>query len=133
MPLVHPVHIDITVPISTDRFEQLDEEGDAPASGTNADEILTFLAANPETAFTRSEIIEATDVAANSVGPTLVRLREAGRVDHRGQYWRISDHERALDAAVGHAGAVAESHEDTSFDDEAWRQHAVDPREDRES
>jgi hypothetical protein len=62
----------------------------------------------------------------------LVRLRESGRVDHRGKYWRISDHKRSLDDAVDHAGAVAASHEEESFEYEEWMEHAVDPRENRE-
>jgi len=39
-----------------------------------------------------------------SVGPTLARLHEGGRVDHKGIYWRISDHVRSLDATGAHAG-----------------------------
>lgn len=120
------------MPISTDRFERIDEDADAPSPGTNADEILSFLGANDDKAFTQSEIAEATGVKRGSVGPTLVRLRESGRVDHRGKYWRISDHERSLEDAVGQSGAVAASYEAESFEYDEWREHAVDPREHRE-
>lgn len=120
------------MPISTDRFEQIDDDGDAPSPGTNADEILSFLEANAEQAYTQSEIAEATGVKRGSVGPTLVRLRESGRVDHRGKYWRISDHERSLDDAVSHASDVAASYEEESFEYGEWMEHAVDPRENRE-
>lgn len=120
------------MPISTDRFEELGEDDDTPSPGTNADTILSFLAANAEQAFTRSEIAEATDVKAGSIGPTLVRLRESGRVDHRGQYWRVSDHDRSLDDAVAHAGSVAARHEAEDFEYDEWLEHAVDPRENRE-
>jgi len=120
------------MPISTDRFEQIDDDSDGPSSGTNADEILSFLEANADQAYTQTEIAEATAVKRGSVGPTLVRLRESGRVDHRGKYWRISDHKRSLDDAVDHAGAVAASHEEESFEYEEWMEHAVDPRENRE-
>lgn len=119
------------MPISTDRFEQIDD-GDVPASGTNADQILAFLEANADQAYTQGEIAEATDVKRGSIGPTLVRLRESGRVDHRGKYWRISDHDRSLDDAVDHAGAVAASRETEAFEYQQWQEHAVDPREDRE-
>lgn len=120
------------MPISTDRFEEMDEDHDAPSPGTNADEIHSFLEANADQAFTQSEIAEATDVKRGSVGPTLVRLRESGRVDHRGQYWRISDHEQSLNDAVDHGGSVAASHELDSFEYDEWMEHAVDPREARE-
>lgn len=120
------------MPIGADRFDDLDEGGDHPRPGTNAYEILSFLEAHADKAFTRGEIAEATGVTSGSVGPTLVRLREAGRVDHKGKYWRVSDHVRSLDAAVGHTGAVATSREETPFDYAEWQEHAVDPREARE-
>jgi hypothetical protein len=120
------------MPISADRFEEITEDDDAPAPGTNAEAILSFLRSNADQAFTQSEIADGTDVKRGSVGPTLVRLRESGRVDHRGQYWRISDHERSLDAAVEHSAAAAGRHESETFDYNAWMEHAVDPREDRE-
>lgn len=120
------------MPISADRFEDIDEDDDGPSPGTNAHEILSFLEEHPDQAFTQSEIAEATAVTQGSVGPTLVRLRESGQVDHRGNYWRISDHARSLDDAVSHASAVAASYEEESFDYEGWQTHAVDPREHRE-
>lgn len=120
------------MPISRDRFEAIDEDRDGPSPGTNAARILGFLRANPGSAFTQSEIAEATGVTTGSVGPTLVRLRDRGRVDHRGHYWGLSDHERALDAAAHHGTATAASHEPPGDapDYEDWRAHAVDPRED---
>lgn len=120
------------MPISADRFEAIDDGDDVPSPGTNAYHILSFLEANADMAFTQTEVAEATGVTRGSVGPTLVRLRESGRVDHRGTYWRVSDHVRSLDAGVAHAGDVAARHEETSFDREEWQEHAVDPRESRE-
>lgn len=120
------------MPISADHFENIDDDADTPTPGTNAAAILSFLAQHPDKAFTQSEIAEATDVKPGSVGPTLVRLRERGRVDHRGTYWRISDHDRSLDAAVGQATAVAASHEDEPFAYDEWQEYAVDPRDQRE-
>ncbi len=120
------------MPISTDRFEELPEDrGAGPAPGTNAAEILSFLRDNPEKAFTQSEIAAETDVKPGSVGPTLVRLRERGRVDHRGTYWRVSDHDRSVDAATDLSAATAsrrEGDDETPSYDE-WQEHAVDPRE----
>lgn len=119
------------MPISADRFEEIDD-GAEPRPETNAHRILSFLKENADRAFTQSEIVEATDVKRGSVGPTLLRLRERGRVDHRGKYWRISDHEQSVEAAVEHAGAVASSHEDASFEYDEWQEFAVDPRDHRE-
>ncbi|WP_101294843.1 winged helix-turn-helix domain-containing protein [Halegenticoccus soli] len=120
------------MPISADRFERIDDGDDGPKPGTNANEILSFLAEHADQAFTQTEIAEATGVNRGSVGPTLVRLREDGRVDHRGTYWRISDHVRSVDAAVAHANAVAASYEDEPLAYDEWQEHAVDPREERE-
>lgn len=120
------------MPISTDRFEEINDEDGGPTPGTNAHEILSFLEAHPDQAFTQSEIADATDVNRGSVGPTLVRLREDGRVDHRGTYWRVSDHARSVDAATGHAADVAASYEEEPMAYDEWQEHAVDPRDDRE-
>lgn len=120
------------MPISADRFEEIDGDDDRPTPGTNAAEILSFLESNAEHAFTQTEIADATGVKRGSVGPTLVRLREDGRVDHRGTYWRVSDHVRSVDASTGHANDVAASHEDEPPAYDEWREHAVDPRDDRD-
>ncbi|WP_436903754.1 MarR family transcriptional regulator [Halovenus halobia] len=119
------------MPISADHFEEIDDES-SPAPETNAHEILSFLQANPDHAFTQSEIADATGVTKGSVGPTLVRLRDTGRVDHKGNYWRVSDHVQSVDAATGHAGGVATSHEDEPIVYDDWQAYAVDPREDRD-
>ncbi|MFC6756600.1 MULTISPECIES: MarR family transcriptional regulator [Haloarcula] len=119
------------MPISADRFEDIEDGAPDPKPGTNAEAILSFLAAHADQAFTQSEIADATDVATGSVGPTLVRLRERGRVDHRGTYWRVSDHVESVEQTVSHASGVAASHEAEQFDYEGWQAHAVDPREER--
>jgi DNA-binding IclR family transcriptional regulator len=120
------------MPISADRFEEMAEDEWGPKPGTNAHEILSFLETNADQAFTQSEIADGTGVTRGSVGPTLLRLREAGQVDHKGTYWRVSDHARSLDGSVDQATAVASSHEAEPFRREEWQEHAVDPRESRE-
>lgn len=120
------------MPISADRFESIPDEDGGPSPGTNAHEILSFLETHADEAFTQSEIADATGINRGSVGPTLVRLREDGRVDHKGMYWRASDHVQSLDAAAAHAAAVAESYEDEPMTYDEWQEHAVDPRDDRE-
>ncbi|SEL86777.1 MarR family transcriptional regulator [Haloferax larsenii] len=120
------------MPISADRFETIDDGNDSPSPGTNAYKILSFLEQNADQAFTQSEIVERTSVKSGSVGPTLVRLRERGRVEHRGKYWRISDHVLSLDAAANHAAATAAGREEEPFEYDEWQEHAVDPREQRD-
>ena len=120
------------MPISADHFKSINGGHGGSNPGTNAYEILSFLEQHADKAFTQSEIIEETSVTAGSVGPTLGRLRDRGRVEHKGTYWRVSDHTQSLTAAVAHADAVAASHEDDPFDYDEWQEYAVDPRETRE-
>jgi predicted transcriptional regulator len=115
------------MPISDDRFESINDEHGGPSPGMN--EILSFLEQHANKAFTQSEIAEETSVTAGSVGPTLGRLRDPGRVEHKGTYWRVSDHVQSLTAAAAHADAVAASHEDDLFEYDEWQEYAVDPRE----
>lgn len=105
-----------------------------PTPGTNAAKILSFLRNHPDKAFTQTEITDKTEMKPGSVGPTLVRLRERGRVDHRGKYWRVSDHDQSTDAAAGHAAATlaAQEGDEETPQMEAWQEHAVDPRDHRD-
>jgi hypothetical protein len=124
------------MPITKERFEELggDSGADTPTPGTNAAKLLSFLRRHPDNAFTQSEIAAETDVKSGSVGPTLVRLRERGRVDHRGKYWRVSDHDDAVSAATGHAAAAVAGRETDHETPQmtGWQAHAVDPREHRD-
>lgn len=122
------------MPISSDRFDEISEDDRRPSPGTNAAAILDFLRENDDQAFTQSEIADVTGVKSGSVGPTLVRLRERGRVDHRGNYWRISDHDRSVSAATGHAAATLADREDEGETPsyEEWQEYAVDSRDEDE-
>lgn len=79
------------MPIDIDRFEEGPETELRAGSRTNAEEILDFLASNPEQAYTPKEIYEATSVTRGSVGVVLSRLEEDGLVRHRGEYWAIAE------------------------------------------
>ncbi len=122
------------MPISGEEFEQMPEDGDETdvTPGTNEGIILEFLREHPDQAFKRGDIAEQTVVAEGAVGPSLVRLRERGRVDHRGQYWRVSDHERSMDEGVALASAAMRAREDAEADEvpemDTWQESAVDPR-----
>ena len=120
------------MPISADHFETIHDEGDGPSPGTNAYEILSFLNEHADKAFTQGEIAKSTSVTSGSIGSTLVRLHDRGRLEHKGKYWRSSDHVRSLDAAVAHGDAVATSRENERSAYDEWQDHAVDPREQRE-
>ena len=95
-------------------------------------EILSFLDEHADKAFTQGEIAKSTSVTSGSIGPMLVRLRDRGRLEHKGKYWRSSDDVQSLDAAVTHGDAVATSRENERSAYDEWQDHAVDPREQRE-
>lgn len=122
------------MPISKAQFEEMEDDGGELIGGTNATEILNFLRANPDRAFTLSEIADETDIKIDSVGPTLIRLYNQGRVDYRGKYWRVSDHEQGINAATNHAAAALSYREvDEGIPRmEEWQEHAVDPRDHRD-
>jgi len=79
------------MPIDIERFEDGPEEELRAGGRTNGEEILSFLAANPDRAYTPKEIHDSTSVARGSVGVVLSRLEERGLVRHRGEYWAIAD------------------------------------------
>ncbi|XGI82950.1 MarR family transcriptional regulator [Halorutilales archaeon Cl-col2-1] len=79
------------MPIDIESFEE-DSETELRSEGkTNSEEILSFLASNPDKAYTPKEIHEETGVARGSVGVVLSRLEERDLVRHRGEYWAVGD------------------------------------------
>lgn len=96
--------------------------------GSNAYEILQFLAAHPGQGFTPKEIGEATGVPRGSVGTTLVRLEERELARHKEPYWAIGDDDRlgAYAAMIHGLDAAEDRFGDEDWGD--WRAHAVDPR-----
>ncbi|MFB6194461.1 MAG: MarR family transcriptional regulator [Halobaculum sp.] len=114
------------MPISGDQFERLEEgESDDPARA-----ILGFLREHSDEAYTGAEIAEATELSEETVGAQLGRLHERGRVDHRGEYWRVSDHERAVDAAAALTTQTVDTREEEPPSYNDWQEYAVDPRDD---
>jgi len=81
------------MPIDIERFEEDSTESLRAGGRTNAEELLSFLAASPDKAYTPKEIHESTGVARGSVGVVLSRLEDRGLVRHRGDYWAIADDE----------------------------------------
>ena len=126
------------MPVQFDEYERRADEVEwLPIRGSNAQKILSFLLAHPETGFTPSEIAEAVDVPVGSVGPTLQRLSEHGLVRHKEPYWAIEDDERiatyesvlrSMDALhdrygdEGWADVDREAYEVDEAELEAWRE-----------
>ena len=108
------------MPIDIDRFEQDAEEELRSGGRTNAEKILSFLAAHPERAYTPKEIHEATDVARGSVGVVLSRLEDRGYVRHRGEYWAVADVEDVDKTISAMATARAATDRFGPEDPEEW-------------
>lgn len=106
------------VPISIDRFDEESDETLDIQEGTNPHAILTFLAENPQQAFTQTEIHEATNVVRGSVGTTLSRLEDRGLVRHRGRYWAVAEDDR-LASYAAQTGASSASTTDDYYGDGA--------------
>lgn len=123
------------MPIPEDEFREIDDDEPTPdlAPDTTQGAIYRFLLANADTAFRQREIVDAVDVPAGSVGPTLARLEEHGLVEHRGRYWKVADAEHAT-ASAGLLGAASADARDDGFSDdevETWMESAVDPMDGR--
>ncbi|KOX93187.1 MarR family transcriptional regulator [Haloarcula rubripromontorii] len=119
------------MPIDIDRFEQGSSEDLRSGGRTNAEDILSFLAAHPEQAYTPKEIHEATDVARGSVGVVLSRLEDRDLVRHRGEYWAISDAEDIEKTLSAMATARAATDRLGSEDPEEWGS-GIDESEEQE-
>lgn len=91
------------MPITIDEFDRFDPE----ASGlTNAERVLRFLVRNRENAYKATEIAAATEVAENSIHPTLNRLENRDLVRHKEPYWAIGDLDHVREAFVFQSNAA---------------------------
>jgi DNA-binding transcriptional ArsR family regulator len=114
------------------KFESYEPDEDSPrlelTEGSNAYEILQFLAAHPETGFKPKEISDETGVPRNSVGVTLSRLEDRNLVRHKEPYWAIGEDDRL--AAYGAMVQGTKTARDRFGDEEwgDWQETAVDPR-----
>jgi DNA-binding transcriptional ArsR family regulator len=96
--------------------------------GSNAYELIQFLAAHPEQEFTPEEISEETGVPRGSVGTTLARLEERELVRYEEPNWVIGDDDRlgAYEAMVLGLDVAEDRFSDVDWGN--WRSHAVNPR-----
>lgn len=100
------------MPINIDRFENEPVVALDIAEGTQPHEILSFLAANDDKAFTQTELHEATDIPRGSVGAVLSRLEKRGLVRHRGRYWAITEDDRLASYAAQEAASSSSTTDD---------------------
>lgn len=111
------------MPVDIDDFES----GDLPDGPSVPAQVVAFLDANREQAFTRSEIASAIDEGPNAVGTALSRLKDRDLVRHRGEYWAITDDRDRLRAAYDiHAASQHLDDEDGGVDPAAWDEAAPD-------
>jgi Mn-dependent DtxR family transcriptional regulator len=105
------------VPVSIDDFES----GDLPRGPSVPEQVVRYLHAQRDKAFTRAEIAEAVDEDPNSVGTALTRLKRRELVRHRGEYWAITDDEQRLAGAYDlHTATERLDEFDGGIDPDDW-------------
>lgn len=111
------------MPVSIDDFES----GDLPRGSSVPEQVVTYLYAHREQAFTRSEIATAIDEDPNTVGTALSRLKGRGLVRHKGEYWALTDDERRVTTAYDlHVTSDRLDGEDGGIDADEWDAAAPD-------
>lgn len=101
------------MPITRDEFNA-SEATDTEYS--TAEAIIRHLADHDELAFTRQEIADAIDRNPNTVSTNLSRLKNRGFVEHRGNYWALTEDEERLEE-LAEKGSTRQSAK-AGFDDE---------------
>lgn len=119
------------MPISSDRFDHLDDDVPTFEEGTNAFDVLRFLHDHPDQAFKQGEIADRTDVPVGSISVVLSRLKDLGVVEHKGKYWRAAPDDRlaSLEAMLISQETIADRYGDDEFDKDKWLEHAFDEGE----
>lgn len=111
------------MPVRIEEFES----GELPSAPSVPEQVLTFLYANRDRAFTRSEIATGTDADPNTVGTTLTRLKKRNLVRHKGEYWAITDDlDRVSDAYAIHSITEQLDGDDGGIDPDEWDAVAPD-------
>lgn len=116
------------MPITGDRFDELDEDIPTFEEGTNAYRVLKFLIQNRDKAFKQGEIAEQTEVKTGSIGVVLSRLHDHDLVEHKGEYWKIAEDDR-LGAYEGMLLSMRTSADEGEYDTDEWDRVAAGERE----
>ena len=114
------------MPIDIETFESTAEERLQQSGETNADRVMRFLAANPDQAFTQSEIRDATDVKAGSISVVLSRLEDRDLVRHKGNYWALGEADEVAAYMDLSESTRAANDRFGEEDMDEWLEHAVD-------
>jgi len=112
------------MPVSIDEFES----GDVPDGPSVPQQVVAFLYAHRDKAFSRSEIAAGIDETPNAVGTALTRLKDRDLVRHRGRYWAITADEARIAAAYDlHSAGERLDEDDGGIVPEEWDAAAPDP------
>ena len=111
------------MPIRIEEFEA----GELPSGPSVPEQILTYLYASRERAFTRSEIATGIDEDPNTVGTALSRLKQRNLVRHKGEYWAITnDLDRVADAYALHSITERLDEDNGGIEPDEWDAAAPD-------
>ena len=111
------------MPVSIDEFES----GEFPGAVSVPEQVITYLYAHRDKAFTRSEIAAGVDESPNAVGTALSRLKADDLVRHKGRYWALTeDVGRVMAAYDLHTITERLDEEDGGIDADAWDEVAPD-------
>ena len=117
------------MPISRDQFGELPDDERIIEPGTNAHRVMEFLLERSDEAFKQGEIAAETDVPRGSISVVLKQLADHSLVTHKRHWWAVAADDRiaAYERALLSTEAIADR--EPEIDVEAWKEHAVDPRE----
>ena len=105
------------MPVRIEEFET----GELPTGPSVPEQVLTYLHANRDKAFTRSEIATGINEDPNTVGTALSRLKQRDLVRHKGEYWAITnDLDRVADAYALHSITERLDEDDGGIDPDEW-------------
>ena len=111
------------MPVRIEEFEA----GELPSGPSVPEQVLIYLYANRNKAFTRSEIAAGIDENPNTVGTALSRLKQRDLVRHRGQYWAITNElDRVADAYALHSITEQLNENDGGIEPDEWDAAAPD-------
>ena len=111
------------MPVRIEEFET----GELPSGPSVPEKVLSYLYANRDKAFTRSEIATGIDENPNTVGTALSRLKQRDLVRHKGEYWAITnDLDRVADAYALHSMSEQLDDDDGGIEPTEWESVSPD-------